>query len=82
VTVGFDSAPAFASQSAIQAETLPALARPCALAYTRAFPNRHHARARSSAGEHYLDTVGVTGSIPVAPTMASESRSFNHKYEL
>ncbi len=24
--------------------------------------------ARSSAGEHYLDTVGVTGSIPVAPT--------------
>ncbi len=26
------------------------------------------ARARSSAGEHYLDMVGVTGSIPVAPT--------------
>src|SRR5262249_18046185 len=26
-------------------------------------------RARSSAVEHYLDTVGVTGSIPVAPTM-------------
>src|SRR5689334_21550129 len=26
-------------------------------------------RARSSAGEHYLDMVGVTGSIPVAPTM-------------
>src|SRR5215831_18624196 len=25
-------------------------------------------RARSSAGEHYLDMVGVTGSIPVAPT--------------
>ncbi len=24
-------------------------------------------RARSSAGEHHLDTVGVTGSIPVAP---------------
>ena len=24
--------------------------------------------ARSSAGEHYLDMVGVTGSIPVAPT--------------
>ena len=23
---------------------------------------------RSSAGEHYLHTVGVTGSIPVAPT--------------
>src|SRR5436305_3277841 len=26
------------------------------------------ARARSSAGEHYVDIVGVTGSIPVAPT--------------
>ena len=25
-------------------------------------------RARSSAGEHYVDIVGVTGSIPVAPT--------------
>ena len=24
---------------------------------------------RSSAGEHYLDMVGVTGSIPVAPTI-------------
>jgi hypothetical protein len=24
-------------------------------------------RARSSAGEHYVDIVGVTGSIPVAP---------------
>ena len=24
--------------------------------------------ARSSAGEHYVDIVGVTGSIPVAPT--------------
>jgi hypothetical protein len=29
--------------------------------------------ARSSAVEHYLDTVGVTGSIPVAPT-----RFLNH----
>ena len=27
------------------------------------------ARARSSAEEHYLDMVGVTGSIPVAPTI-------------
>jgi hypothetical protein len=25
--------------------------------------------ARSSAGEHYLDTVGVAGSIPVEPTI-------------
>src|SRR5439155_9167398 len=28
------------------------------------------ARARSSAGEHYVDIVGVTGSIPVAPTIS------------
>src|SRR6476620_10040454 len=28
-----------------------------------------HSGARSSAGEHYLDMVGVTGSIPVAPTI-------------
>ena len=27
------------------------------------------AGARSSAGEHYVDIVGVTGSIPVAPTI-------------
>ena len=25
-------------------------------------------RARSSAGEHYVDIVGVAGSIPAAPT--------------
>ena len=29
-------------------------------------------RARSSAGEHYVDIVGVTGSIPVAPTIISK----------
>ena len=28
--------------------------------------------AHSSAGEHHLDTVGVTGSIPVAPTTVPE----------
>ena len=28
-------------------------------------------RAVSSAVEHYLDTVGVTGSIPVLPTIFS-----------
>src|SRR5687768_5160009 len=27
------------------------------------------ARARSSAGEHYVDIVGVRGSIPLAPTI-------------
>ena len=39
-------------------------------------PTRRHditvtgmVRARSSAGEHYVDIVGVTGSIPVAPTI-------------
>ena len=26
--------------------------------------------ARSSAGEHYVDIVGVTGSIPVVPTIS------------
>ena len=31
-------------------------------------------RARSSAGEHYVDIVGVTGSIPVAPTITILSR--------
>ncbi len=25
-------------------------------------------QARSSVGEHYLDTVGVSGSIPLVPT--------------
>ena len=32
-------------------------------------------RARSSAVEHYLDTVGVTGSIPVAPTIFQQASS-------
>jgi hypothetical protein len=30
--------------------------------------------ARSSAGEHYVDIVGVTGSIPVAPTILKASK--------
>src|SRR6266853_582838 len=33
------------------------------------------ARARSSAGEHYVDIVGVTGSIPVAPTIPANRLS-------
>src|SRR5690606_25493900 len=32
------------------------------------------ARAVSSAVEHYLDMVGVTGSIPVPPTRFEEKR--------
>src|SRR4051812_8358176 len=32
-------------------------------------PSSDRGRARSSAGEHYVDIVGVTGSIPVAPTI-------------
>ena len=32
-------------------------------------------RARSSAEEHYLDMVGVTGSIPVAPTNKHREKS-------
>src|SRR5271165_3804250 len=35
---------------------------------TPSSPLRPWSRARSSAGEHYVDIVGVTGSIPVAPT--------------
>src|SRR6267142_4849077 len=31
--------------------------------------DRYGVRARSSAGEHYVDIVGVTGSIPVAHTI-------------
>ncbi len=30
-------------------------------------------RARSSAGEHYGDIVGVAGSIPAAPTIIKTS---------
>ena len=33
--------------------------------------------ARSSAGEHTLHTGGVTGSIPVAPTMISEEKAYS-----
>lgn len=33
-------------------------------------------RVRSSAGEHYLDMVGVTGSIPVAPTILFNDLGF------
>jgi hypothetical protein len=32
-----------------------------------------HGWAYSSAGEHYIDIVGVTGSIPVTPTIHSPS---------
>ena len=34
-------------------------------------------RARSSAEEHYLDMVGVTGSIPVAPTTSFSFIAFS-----
>ena len=40
---------------------------------------RAKARARSSAGEHSLHTGGVTGSIPVAPTMISSTWQ-NHDF--
>lgn len=36
---------------------------------TRVERTRSAQGARSSAGEHYVDIVGVTGSIPVAPTI-------------
>ena len=34
--------------------------------------------ACSSAGEHYVDIVGVTGSIPVTPTISSSRKM--HEY--
>jgi hypothetical protein len=37
----------------------------------RGLPATGGLRARSSAEEHYLDMVGVTGSIPVAPTIST-----------
>ena len=39
------------------------------IVYTRAASSGD--RALSSAVEHFLDMEGVTGSIPVAPTMLS-----------
>lgn len=31
--------------------------------------------AISSAGEHYIDIVGVTGSIPVSPTTSHQHKN-------
>src|SRR5215468_8603430 len=53
----------------------PRLAKPrprCYLARRPQRGSRTGSRARSSAGEHYRDMVGVTGSIPVAPTTTLE----------
>ena len=36
-------------------------------------------RAISSVGEHYLDTVGVTGSIPVSPTIVCAGQGWFRK---
>ncbi|CAG7655151.1 hypothetical protein SBRY_70032 [Actinacidiphila bryophytorum] len=35
----------------------------------------HSSRAISSAGEHFVHTEGVTGSIPVSPTSTRRGRS-------
>ena len=48
------------------------MARPAAVSCDTA--GDHADRARSSAVEHYVDIVGVTGSNPVAPTMAFRGR--------
>ena len=40
-------------------------------------PAHDVARAISSAGEHYLDMVGVTGSIPVSPTTGYDKINAN-----
>ena len=39
---------------------------------------RQHGRAISSAGEHCLHTAGVTGSIPVSPTILNTAGAFAH----
>ena len=40
---------------------------------------RFFLQARSSVGEHYLDTVGVGGSIPPAPTNNLLNREKDHR---
>src|SRR5689334_14333937 len=40
-------------------------------------PFRASAQARSSGGEHYLDTVGVSGSNPLEPTNSSETEALS-----
>ena len=40
--------------------------------------NTQQAWVRSSAVEHYLHTVGVTGSIPVAPTILTKVLDGSH----
>ncbi|VUX47329.1 hypothetical protein DF3PA_420008 [Candidatus Defluviicoccus seviourii] len=55
-------------RSAAACKGLIAKADPCANI-------RGQGRARSSAGEHYVDIVGVTGSIPVAPTTLCPMRA-------
>ena|GEM_PF-6067169 len=47
--------------------------RPLRLELRRHLGRKGHnlKQARSSVVEHYLDTVGVVGSIPIAPTRHS-----------
>ena len=37
-------------------------------------------QARSSVGEHYLDTVGVVGSIPTVPTNVPKDTGGDHRH--
>ena len=37
-------------------------------------------QARSSVGEHYLDTVGVVGSIPTVPTKSFNVTGGDHRH--
>ena len=55
------SVPSALSFSASPLDTSPRIAKVAAL-------DQNTAQARSSVGEHYLDTVGVGGSIPPVPT--------------
>src|SRR5436190_8518428 len=55
--------------SSVAARSASRIARAVLLACPQQGGYEKRPRARSSAEEHYLDMVGVTGSIPVAPTI-------------
>lgn len=54
----------------------------CGMVAARAKHGTPAKRARSSAGEHLPDTEGVTGSIPVAPTIRFEINRYAARAKL
>ena len=47
--------------------------------YGTAVPDYREIRACSSAGEHFVDIEGVTGSIPVTPTIVTLNEGFRKR---